>query len=69
MAHSLLVYSSPLEQFGATFSARHFTKKQKVISAKRAQDIVVTKDTGCDARRQSLGMTGYKYLFHLSCQF
>ena len=58
--HSLLIYSSSLEQFGATFCARHFTKKQKVISAKRAQDIVVTKDTGCDARRQSLEMTGYK---------
>ena len=55
-----MVYSSPLEQFGAPFCARYFTKKQKVISAKRAQDIVVTKDTGCDARRQSLGMTGYK---------
>ena len=55
-----MIYSSSLEQFGATFCARHFTKKQKVISAKRAQDIVVTKDTGCDARRQSLEMTGYK---------
>ena len=55
-----MIYSSSLEQFGATFCARHFTKKQKVISAKRAQNIVVTKDTSCDARRQSLGMTSYK---------
>ena len=49
--YSLLVNPSPLEQFGADFGTSQFTKKQEVISTERAQNIVLTQDPSCDARR------------------
>lgn len=49
--YSLLVDPSPFKQFGADFGTGQFTKEQEVISTERAQDIVVTKDSSCDARR------------------